>query len=529
MFAEDVGPAAQGPVQPDHRRLGPRAEEAGRLPRPALRRDGEGGNFGLDPIPYFNGNLFDDAAVVHPTPEEMLRIKEAARLDWGQIDPSIFGTLFERGMDPAKRSQLGLHYTSREDIETLIEPVLMQPLRREWAEVRGTVEALVADAEPAPPSAAKTKPRPGRQGGQSPDALIRDFLQRLQSVTVLDPSCGSGNFLYVALQKLKDLEKEVLVFASDRGLGAFLPLVGPRQLHGIEVNPYAHDLAQMSVWIGYLQWQRANGFRTFPEPILQRLDTIECKDAVLDLTDPANPKEPDWPEAEFIVGNPPFLGEQADAVANWVMTTSRPCSGLCGDRVRPESDLCCYWFEKARSQIEAGKCRRAGPTGHDRASAGRRNRRVLEADQANGRIFFAESGPRLGPGRGQRAISAWSDSMKERTGRRSWTAAAVARIHTDLTPAATVDQGPLMPRTSDCASWAIPRCGAFDIDDGLAIELLTDANPTAVPTATCSVRSAMAADLVRRSERWIIDFGVAISRARCRVSTSALLSTWSRT
>src|SRR3954449_3850992 len=117
-----------------------------------------------------------------------------------------------------------------------------------------------------------------------------------QNVTVLDPACGSGNFLYVALQKLKDLEKQVLVYAHDNGLGRFFPLVGPWQLHGIEKNQYAFELAQVSIWIGYIQWNRSNGYRTFKEPILQKMMAFECKDAVLDMTHPDNPKEPEWPD-----------------------------------------------------------------------------------------------------------------------------------------------------------------------------------------------------------------------------------------
>ena len=89
---------------------------------------------------------------------------------------------------------------------------------------------------------------------------------------MLDPACGSGNFLYVTLQRLKDLEKEVILFPRDNGLGAFLPLVGPWQLQGIEINPYAYDLAQMTVWIGWLQWVRTNGFGVPSEPILRPLD-----------------------------------------------------------------------------------------------------------------------------------------------------------------------------------------------------------------------------------------------------------------
>jgi type II restriction/modification system DNA methylase subunit YeeA len=268
-----------------------------------------GGDFGMDSIQYFNGNLFSDSTVLELTVDEIDRILTATKLHWSSVDPSIFGTLFVRGMDPAQRSQLGAEYTSRQDIETLVEPVIMQPLRREWSEVRQQVENLLATGKKNPtgketPLSAAARAKARREA----DKLLHDFLGRLQQVKVLDPACGSGNFLYVTLQKLKDLEKEVCVFAASVGLGGFFPLVGPWQLYGIEISPYAFDLAQMTVWIGYLQWIRANGYGHPSEPILRPLDTFRCMDAILDLSNPEQPKEPEWPEVDFLVGNPPFLG-----------------------------------------------------------------------------------------------------------------------------------------------------------------------------------------------------------------------------
>ena len=121
------------------------------------------------------------------------------------------------------------------------------------------------------------------------------------------PACGSGNFLYVAIHMLLDLEKEVITYASDRGLSP-IPQVNPAQLHGLEINPYAQELAQVVIWIGYLQWMHYNGFKMPDHPVLTPIETIRQMDAILDLSDPEHPKEPEWPEAEFIVGNPPFLG-----------------------------------------------------------------------------------------------------------------------------------------------------------------------------------------------------------------------------
>ena len=256
----------------------------------------EGGDFGLETIRHFNGNLFTDSPVLELTDPEIRNVQAAARLDWSAVDPSIFGTLFERGLDPDTRAQLGAQYTSRADIETLVEPVVMTPLRREWAETRARIESLLAK---------------GKTNKTFRDArtLFRTFHHNLAEIKVLDPACGSGNFLYVTLQKIKDLEKEVLLYAGDRELGNFLPLVGPWQFYGIEINPYAFDLAQTTLWIGYLQWIQANGFGVPGEPILRRMDNFKNMDAILDLSDPEHPKEPEWPAVDFIVGNPPFLGD----------------------------------------------------------------------------------------------------------------------------------------------------------------------------------------------------------------------------
>ena len=135
-------------------------------------------------------------------------------------------------------------------------------------------------------------------------ALHNRFLDRLKQVRVLDPACGSGNFLYLAILALKDLEHKVNLDAEVLGLGRQFPSIGPECVKGIEINPYAAELARVTVWIGEIQWMRRNGFDVERKPILRPLDTIECRDAVL------NPDgtEAEWPEAEFIVGNPPFLG-----------------------------------------------------------------------------------------------------------------------------------------------------------------------------------------------------------------------------
>ena len=338
-----------------------------------------GGYFGAQEIRRFDGNLFDVGTVLELTREEIEAIYSAARLDWSLVDPSIFGTLFERGMDPDKRSQLGAHYTSREDIETLVEPVVVRPLRRDWRETQQVVENLLATGKKRPNGNEKTvQGAKLRKAQREAATLIRHFHHRLANVKVLDPACGSGNFLYVTLQKLKDLEKDVILYSLDRGLPGLIPLVGPWQLYGIEINPYAFELAQMTVWIGYLQWTQQNGMGEPDDPVLRPMDNFECKDAILDLTDPVNPKEPEWPRVDFIVGNPPFLGgkrmrrEVGDAYVDALFALWR-------DRVPAEADLVTYWFEKTRKQIVNDKARRAGLLATQGIRGGA-NREVLRTD-----------------------------------------------------------------------------------------------------------------------------------------------------
>ena len=201
-------------------------------------------------------------------------------------------------MDPEKRSQLGAHYTDRDKIMQIIEPVVTRPWLKEWEKARAEISLRLERADMAASTAGRT-----RQRGQA-ERTLRDFLEKLRAFTVLDPACGSGNFLYLALHALKDLEHRVQLEAESMGLQRAFPAVGPANVKGIEINPYAAELARVSVWIGEIQWMRRNGFSGARDPILDPLDTIECRDAIL------NPdgSEPDWPPADVVIGNPPFLG-----------------------------------------------------------------------------------------------------------------------------------------------------------------------------------------------------------------------------
>jgi type II restriction/modification system DNA methylase subunit YeeA len=467
----------------------------------------EGGDFGLETIRHFNGNLFTESPVLALTPEEIKHVQAAARLDWGAVDPSIFGTLFERGLDPAKRSQLGAQYTSRKDIETLIEPVVMQPLSREWEEARAAVENLLATGKRNPTGKEKplTKEAQGKADREA-RAVLRQFHERLEDVKVLDPACGSGNFLYVTLQKLKDLEKAVLVYAGDKGLGAFLPRVGPWQFYGIEINPYAFDLAQTTLWIGYLQWIQSNGFGWPNDPILSRMDNFQNVDAVLDLTDPEHPREPEWPTVEFIVGNPPFLGNKRMRSEFGNDYTTRLWK-LYGDRIPATSDLSAYWFEKARQMVESGRCQRAGllaTTGIKQVGS----RHVLERINETCHIFFALS-DRDWVLEGAAVRISMVGFAKDGDEQTILDDKAVPQINADLTAGCDLTQKQTLAANAELSFMGTTKVGAFDIEEAIALPLLQGVNPNGRPNSDVLRPFRNGSDLVRvNSHRWIVDFGV---------------------
>ncbi len=468
-----------------------------------------GGEFGLETIRHFNGNLFDGATVPDLTADEVTRITASARLDWSAVEPSIFGTLFERGLDPAKRSQLGAHFTGKEDIDVLVDAVVMQPLRREWDETKQIVEALLATGKKKPGAAPVQLSNPAKKKAMGEaEAIIQRFLTRLQSVKVLDPACGSGNFLYVTLQKLKDLEKSVILHSMDSGLASFFPMIGPWQLYGIELNPYAHDLAQMTVWIGWLQWLKFNGFGSPEEPILRAMSSnFQCKDSILDLSDSANPKEPDWPKVDFIVGNPPFLGgnrirkELGDAYVDALFKVYK-------DRVPAFADLCCYWFEKARAHIEKGGCKRAGLLATQGIRGGA-NREVLKRIKESGDIFWAVSDQDwILDGAAVHISMAAFDNGSEES--RTLDGQPVATINPDLTSAADLTAAQTLRENLNLCFMGPSAKAPFDIDGETARAMLAaTGNPNKRPNSDVIRPVASGIDLVRGSRGcWTIDFAL---------------------
>ncbi len=367
-------------------------------------------------IVRFNGGLFENATALPLTEDQFDLLIEASKADWRDVEPAIFGTLLERALDPFERHKLGAHYTPRAYVERLVVPTIVEPLRAEWDAVK---------------AAAVTLDRQGKQ--KEAAAEVQRFHRRLCEIRILDPACGSGNFLYVTLEHLKRLEGEVLN-ALDR-LGheqAALEMAGftvdPHQLLGLEVNPRAAAIAELVLWIGYLQWHfRTRGRVTPPEPIIKNFHNIECRDAVLawdrfepvlddqgkpvtrwdgrttkkhpvtgeDVPDDTkrvpllnyvNPRPAEWPQADFIVGNPPFIGKGKvrDALGDGYVETLRERY----PDVPESADFVMYWWHKAALILREGKATRFGfiTTNSLRQTF---NRRVVEQQLGQDKISLS--------------------------------------------------------------------------------------------------------------------------------------------
>jgi type II restriction/modification system DNA methylase subunit YeeA len=361
-----------------------------------------GGFFGPEVVRWFNGGLFDDAPGLPLEKDDLALVHDTASgNDWSQIDPAIFGTLFEAALKAVRRrAALGAHYTDREKIWKIVEPVIVRPLAAEWDEARAGIKAAMeaaAEAEAARRAvleegaeALRRDASQARKGETQRRKAIDDamkrrsaaqakargvldaYLKRLADFRVLDPACGSGNFLYVALHALRDLELRAQIDAERLGLPQQAPRVGLQCLKGIEIEPYAAELARVTLWIGDLQWMLRNGYVAFDEPVLSTLDQIEERDALLT----PDGSEADWPQADVIIGNPPFVGDKkmisqmGEDSVNSLRNTYR-------GRVPGGANLVCFWFEKAWKAIQAGRTERAGLVSTSTIRAGA-NREVLD-------------------------------------------------------------------------------------------------------------------------------------------------------
>lgn len=295
-------------------------------------------------VKRFNGEFFRDPTALPLGRAEIGELLQAASHDWRDVDPAIFGALLEQALDPEERKRLGAHYTPRAYVERLVIATIMEPLRADWQMATATAARLRAEGQ-----------------GRRAIALVRDFHERLCATRVLDPACGTGNFLYVALELMKRLEGEVLETLLDLGGEERLSsleghTVDPHQFLGLEVNPRAAGIAELVLWIGHLQWNLRT-LRSEPsEPVLKAYRNIAVRDAVLDSRDPIaldyrEPRAPAWPEAEFIVGNPPFIGGkdirarlgEAYAEALWAAHQA----------MNESADFVMYWWDHAAALLTA--------------------------------------------------------------------------------------------------------------------------------------------------------------------------------
>jgi len=404
-------------------------------------------------------------------------------MDWRAIDPTIFGTLFERGLDPAARAPLGAHYTDTGTIAKLIDPLIREPLAAAWAATKAEILARPKKAI----------------------ATWQTFLLRLNAFRVLDPACGSGNFLYLALKALRDIEKRARVEAQELGLQPPLGMeTGPHNILGLEINEFAAELARVTVWIGDIQWCRRNGYPHASNPILKPLDGIEHRDALLD----PEGSEADWPAADVIVGNPPFLGDKVmrgELGADYVETLRKTYDG----RVPGGADLVTYWFEKARAQIEGGKLQAAGLVATNSIRGGA-NRKVLERIVDTTRIFEAWSDEEwVNEGAAVRvSLLGFGPIFPVDRGSRL-DGAGVTSIHADLTAGTGLNLTQARPLTENAkaAFQGITKGGAFDIPGDTAREWLRLPNPNGQPNTTVVRPWRNGMDVTQRpADKWIVDF-----------------------
>ena len=505
LFSEDIGLLPEKLFPRLLQQTRRNSKDFAEVLRQLFRAMNIGGYFGADKILHFNGGLFDDDHVLQLDSDAMDIIGRIDGLDWSAIKPSIFGTLFERGLDPAKRSELGAHYTGEEDILLIVEPVLMAPLRREWESVKGEVRSKKAEEK-----AATGKKKAALQ--KEIKSRLLGFADKIASIKVLDPACGSANFLYVALRLLLDLQNEVLNFSDEMGAGRPYITVTPAQLYGIETNEYAHELAQMTIQIGYIQWLRDNGYGLPSEPILKKTNNIVNMDAVLKVTVTSevtvtSPTEPEWPAVDVIIGNPPFLGDKkmrAELGDEYVEALRK----LYGDRIPGQSDLVCYWFEKARAMIEEGKVKRAGLLATQGIRGGA-NRKVLERIKETGDIFWAQSdrvwildGATVHVSMvgfdGGKADSYLLDNQ------------LVASINADLSSNSNLTKATPLEENFNLSFVGPSPHGSFDIDYHLAKQMLNaPANVNKKSNSDVIRRVVSSIDIGQSSRNmWTIDFGL---------------------
>lgn len=484
-----------------------------------------GGFYGTEEIEWFNGSLFDDDLVLPLKKDQIEKLYNLSKKDWKDISPSIFGTLFERGLDPSKRSQLGAHYTDKDSITRIIQPVIIEPLEQQWKNVKETIQLNLE----------QRKHLKIENNGLNLEDNVRDpyfqFIQGLKQLKILDPACGSGNFLYVAIQMLKDFEHRIGIEMEDLGLPAEQPVLTPEILHGIEINPYAAELARVTVWIGYLQWMLKHGYNLPNNPILRDLKHIECRDALLN----EDGSEAIWKEADFIIGNPPFLG--ANKMINTLGETYiNQLRETFKEQLAGGVDLVCYWFAKAFDLIHKNKVQAVGFVSTNSIRGGS-NRKILEKICENGEIFNAWSDEEwVNDGAAVRVSIVcfkkeqicFQDHLKTSSPLRTASLIElpiklnnqnVTEIYADLTAPnfsnfnLDLTKAKSLKENAGISFQGPVKVGAFDIEGSLARQWLKlPINPNGCKNSDVLRPWTNGRDITTRySDTWIIDFGVNMS------------------
>lgn len=501
MFAEDAGLLPEKLFETVMDKSNPDGGKAQKRLTALFEAMCDGGGFGADDIPWFNGGLFKNIVVPELQTVDVIDLLDAARMNWGNIEPAILGTLFERGLNPDMRSQLGAHYTDPATIMKLIRPVIEKPLLSEWQPVKSAIAERMKKYEA------------GGKGSQvaynEARSLLVGFLDKLKQYRVLDPACGSGNFLYLSLKTLKDIEHRARLEAETLGLQRDLDIgVSPDNVLGIELNPYAAELARVTVWIGEIQWMISHGYRYRDNPILSPLDHIENRDAVLN----ADGSEAEWPAVDAIVGNPPFLGDKK-MVGELGDVYTLSLRDTYKGRVPGGADFVTYWFEKARAQIEQGKAKRAGLVATNSIRQ-KRNRPVLERIVASSRIVEAWSDePWINAGAAVRVslVSFGHPASTNSSEGALLDGQPVATIHADLTTGSGLDLTLAKPlkENSGWSYFGLCLAGPFKVPSETARDWLKRPNPHGKPNSDVLKPIYNGSDVTKRwNENWVIDFGL---------------------
>ena len=493
LFAEDMGLLPKDLFTEIVRTQGRQYDDLQTVIRNLFDKMRAGGTFGLWRIRHFDGTLFDDDFVPNIPHDLGMAMLQAAEQDWSQVEPSIFGTLFERIIDEEKRAQLGAQYTGEDDIMLIVKPVLMEPLEKKWDEVRRQADRILR--------------QPDQDGTHIDQAyqLLADFSAEISAIRVLDPASGSGNFLYISLRELLNLQKKVIAYAARKGLPVIELTVSPEQLYGIEINIYAHQLAQITSWIGYLQWRNENGFGEMDDPILRPLHNIKRMDAILAYDADGNPVEPEWPEVDVIVGNPPFLGDRkmrGELGDKYVDDLRNYYSG----RIPGGADLVCYWFERANKAIKNDKAVRVGLIATNSIRGGA-NRQVLKRVKDSGDIFMAW-GDRswILDGAAVRVSIIGFDNGIE--GNKALDGRNVKHINSDLTSEIDLSSTIKLNENSALSFIGTQKSGPFDISKQVAHKMLENQNLSGKENSDVVKPWINATDITRRPRKmWVIDFG----------------------